>query len=161
MSDGIYAFRDRDEGDFDVFCYYDEAHERCSDVIASVVEEHGSSINETDFEIWKLDGVASRLPDGTICLPLSLSALDRHCEVLKDNEILNLKEIVVSQMKLIEEALCFLENAPFCFKNGVEHNGIDEGDVLGSKYMLELIDKIKVKQSSYTETIIKIKTENL
>lgn len=33
----------------------------------------------------------------------------------------------------------FLKNAPFDFRNGNESNGIDEGEVLGTNYLFELI----------------------
>lgn len=42
-----------------------------------------------------------------------------------------------------EAALHFIENAPFDLKNGVEHMGIDEGEVLGWRFLNELAEQIR------------------
>jgi len=44
---------------------------------------------------------------------------------------------------LLREVLEFLEQAPFDFRNGVEHQGCDEGNVLGWRIHAEIVDKIR------------------
>lgn len=45
--------------------------------------------------------------------------------------------------RVIADVYLFLTQAPFDFKNGIEYQGIDEGEVYGHKALGELIEKIK------------------
>jgi len=68
-----------------------------------------------------------------ICTPLG------GCDKLKDAQV----EIERLTTGLLREVLEFLEEAPFDFRNGVEHQGMDEGNVLGWRVHSEIVDKIR------------------
>lgn len=50
-----------------------------------------------------------------------------------------------------QSALDWLENAPIDYRNGVEHNGIDEGNVSGWKFHNELVEQLRAALAE-TET---------